>query len=96
MEAHKAMVLGYKVNIEASLADILDLKLKLGARYISPKESTLDVYKKLVIERKSDRKFDFFDYYLAATMISNDVKTIYTANAKDFGEIKGIRAINPL
>ncbi len=38
----------------------------------------------------------FWDALLAATMLANNVKTIYTENTKDFSKIPGIKAINPL
>ncbi|OGE09113.1 hypothetical protein A3I53_03945 [Candidatus Curtissbacteria bacterium RIFCSPLOWO2_02_FULL_40_13b] len=36
-----------------------------------------------------------FDVYLVATMLSNGIKTIYTANERDFEIFKGIKAVNP-
>ena len=46
------------------------------------------------IERKiKGRKI--FDLYLIATMLSNGIETIYTANDKDFRIFKEINAINP-
>lgn len=37
----------------------------------------------------------FYDALLAATMLENDIATIYTENTKDFNNIPGIRAVNP-
>lgn len=39
---------------------------------------------------------DFWDKLIAATMKENNVFTIYTENTKDFKEMLGINAINPL
>lgn len=36
-----------------------------------------------------------FDVYLVATMLSNGIKTIYTANVRDFEMFSEIKAINP-
>jgi len=41
-------------------------------------------------------KVHFWDALIAATMIENNVFTIFTENTKDFKKIKGITAINPL
>lgn len=40
-------------------------------------------------------RVDFFDYYLAATMLDNNISQILTANDKDFTKIPGIKAVNP-
>lgn len=37
-----------------------------------------------------------YDVYLASTALGNRVKTIYTANTKDFANTPGIKAVNPL
>ena len=37
----------------------------------------------------------FWDALLAATMLENNVRIIYTENTKDFNKIPGITAINP-
>lgn len=48
-----------------------------------------------VLLQKQTLPVDYFDYYLAATMLDNGVNRILTANAKDFSKIPGIQAINP-
>ncbi len=37
----------------------------------------------------------FYDALLAATMMENGIRTIYTENESDFAKIPGIRAVNP-
>lgn len=37
----------------------------------------------------------FWDALLAATMLENNVHTIYTENTRDFDKVPGIKAINP-
>jgi len=49
----------------------------------------------LALDLQHKFKIHFWDAKLAATMISNDIKKIYTENTKDFDKIKGIKAINP-
>ena len=36
-----------------------------------------------------------FDVYLVATMLSNGIKTIYTANEQDFASFSEIKVVNP-
>lgn len=93
VEAHKTLSTVYKQNKKASLAKVLDLVNVLNAKIIYPQRSTLSNYSELLL--KSKPRFDYFDNYLVATMISNSVKAIYTANEKDFADIKDIRVINP-
>ena len=55
--------------------------------------------KKTVIEAaylQAEHKIHFWDSLLAATMIENGIKTIYTENTKDFSKVPGIKAINPV
>lgn len=40
-------------------------------------------------------KTHYWDALIAATMLENNITTIYTENIKDFGKIKEIRVINP-
>jgi len=40
-------------------------------------------------------KTHFWDALLAATMLENNIHTIYTEDTGDFSKIKGIKAINP-
>ena len=41
-------------------------------------------------------RVDFWDSLIAATMIENDVFTIYTENEKDFRKIPLLKVVNPL
>ena len=41
-------------------------------------------------------KINFWDAVIAATMIENNISSIYTENEKDFKKIPGINVINPL
>ena len=40
-------------------------------------------------------KINFWDAVIAATMIENNISSIYTENEKDFKKIPGINVINP-
>lgn len=43
-----------------------------------------------------EHKTHFWDALLAATMLENGIRTIYTENTKDFAKVPGIKALNPL
>lgn len=47
------------------------------------------------IARSSTKKTDLFDYFLAATMLDNNVTNIITGNDKDFIGIDGLSVYNP-
>lgn len=48
-----------------------------------------------LIKDKNLRSRRIFDVYLVATMLSNGIKTIYTANERDFEMFAEIKAVNP-
>jgi len=61
---------------------------------IHPKESTI----KLAVELARNlglRRGDFFDAQIAATMMENGVKKIYTFNEKHFKQFQFLDVINP-
>ena len=47
------------------------------------------------IEFVDKYKISFWDALIAATMIENNVFTIYTENERDFKKIPGLKVINP-
>jgi hypothetical protein len=61
---------------------------------IYPGRSTLGLTLDLA-RRYELRGADFFDAQIVATMLDNEVTTIYTANEKDFARFEEIEAINP-
>jgi len=48
------------------------------------------------IELQAAYKAPFWDALIAATMLENGVKTIFTENTADFRKIPFIKAVNPL
>lgn len=46
-------------------------------------------------EQKLIRRQGYFDMQIAATMLAFEIPVIITENIKDFGDISGIRAIDP-
>jgi len=63
-------------------------------KIIGPVASTFAIFQRIIANKKI-KGAKIFDFYLAATTLSNGVETIYTENDKDFKNIKGLRAVNP-
>ncbi len=63
-------------------------------KLILPKETTVTRMLNL-LGSKSVRSGKIFDVFLAATMLDNGVRSIYTENIDDFEAIDGIEAVNP-
>jgi len=61
---------------------------------VVPSGSEIGIVLRLIKDKKL-RGRKIFDVYLAATMLSNGIDTIYTANVKDFKMFSEIKAVNP-
>ena len=61
---------------------------------ILPRETTV-AHMLDLLDSRSVRGGKIFDLYLAATMLDNGVRTIYTENVRDSERLEGIEAINP-
>lgn len=68
--------------------------LNAGFKIIYPKQDDLRNALYLA-EKKNISGKKIFDIYLVATMLSNGINTVYTANDKDFKDFSEIKAINP-
>ena len=63
-------------------------------RKIFPKDRTIERMAELIARyRLSGQRI--YDVFLVATMLDNDVRTIYTLNTKDFERYPDIRVVNP-
>lgn len=63
-------------------------------KIIQPLPGTFKILLKIINDKKI-RGGRIFDFYLAATTLSNKVTTIYTENEKDFKGIKSLKVISP-
>ena len=73
-------------------AQIVQKLLKFaGITKIAPQPETVAK----AVQFCSAQNADYWDALLAATMLENNVFTIYTENEKDFRQIPGINVINP-
>ena len=70
-----------------------DVLLNYNIEVITPLPQTYERYHDLILNSRNSS--DLFDYFLAATMLDNDIGRILTANTKDFSRIPGIEAVNP-
>ena len=66
-----------------------------GFHRIVPKETTVSRLVSM-LDRHPLKRRDIFDAFLVATMLDNDIRTIYTRNVKDFEVYPEIQVINPL
>lgn len=66
-----------------------------GFRRIVPTHTTISRLAGM-LDRHDVKRRDIFDAFLVATMLDNDVRTIYTQNVKDFEIYREIQVINPL
>jgi predicted nucleic acid-binding protein len=62
---------------------------------ISPNINTIRILNELATQYKF-KGVEIFDMYIVATMISNDISMIYTADTKIFKKFKSITVLNPL
>ena len=92
-EAVQVFVRYYKkspLEVTKHLSGLID---DLEITIISPQTNTHRHFFDLI--SKVTSPIDIFDYYLAATMLDNNINRILTANAKDFSNIPNIEVINP-
>ncbi len=61
---------------------------------IHPLTTTFEIFLDIIAGREVKRG-KIFDFYLAATALSNKIRTIYTEDEKDFRDIKGLKTVNP-
>lgn len=94
IETIQVFVSGYKMSPHEVTLALLGLLDDLGIFTISPKPATYRRFVEMI--NKAVGSIDVFDWYLAATMFDNGIHAIYTANEKDFVNVPGIAAANPL
>lgn len=76
------------IIIASDVQEIIDSKITiLDSWHINELSLALNLMKQFEIH--------FWDAKLAATMLSNGIKTIYTENTKDLEKVKGIKVVNP-
>jgi predicted nucleic acid-binding protein len=78
------------VEANKVIQDYLDSPFKI----IYPKEGTIEELFELTSSANTHGG-KIFDTFLVATMLSNNVNTIYTNNEKDFLRFREIKVINP-
>ncbi len=93
IEAGRVLILAYKISPKKAAQSIENILISFNIQIISPLATTYLKYHKLVI--KYPKPADLFDYYLAATILDNNLKNLLTLNTKDFSSIKEIHAVNP-
>lgn len=80
----------YVTSIEG--VEIMDMFLKHdNIKIVLPNNDTKKVFFNLISKTKPKNQ-QIHDVFLAATLLSNDVTTLITENAKDFAGIRGLEA----
>lgn len=80
--------------LEPDLAsDLIKHYLNSPFEIISPKEQTLEVLATLLAKSKI-KGAGVFDAYLVATMVSNQITKVLTANIKDFEVFENIKIVD--
>ena len=92
LEAERVLIGGYKLRKADVLTKITNLLDAFNFRIVSPLPTTIFTYHRLL---KSSRKKNFFDFYLAATLLDNRIKKLFSLNVKDFPRIKNLLVVNP-
>jgi len=82
------------VTCKRAIKEITKFYKNAGYKIIKPNLNTFNFLLK-ILEEKNVRGALIFDYYLAATALSNGFNIILTENTKDFKNIKGLKVINP-
>lgn len=92
VEIEKVMVTFYRLNKNIVTKILNSLLEAFEFNIITPRPTTLRKYHELL---RTYKRKSFFDLYLAATYLDNDIKHFFTLNLKDFKNIPGFTAINP-
>ncbi|MBI5620539.1 type II toxin-antitoxin system VapC family toxin [Candidatus Gottesmanbacteria bacterium] len=95
IEAERVLVQVYKRLPEEAIEAVSGLVTDYHLSIITPIGTTYQRFHKILHSVPHAKTVDFFDYYLAATMLDNGITNIFTANTQDFSTIPGIRAVNP-
>lgn len=93
LEAEKVLISVYHKTPVEVVQKFENIILNYNIKVITPQSNTYEKYHDLIIKYGVSK--DFFDYYLAATMLDNGYNRLLTLNMKDFSKIEEIEAVNP-
>lgn len=94
VEIERVLIGFYKIEKEKAINGLEMFLNAFEFTVISPLPTTLSCYHKII--RESNLKKTFFDFYLAATYLDNEINNLFTINIKDFLGIKELNVVNPL
>lgn len=94
IETENIFLKKYKLPQEDLIDKMENMLQSCNMIIISPFITTYKRFHELISNGKIKNK-DIFDYFLAATMLDNNISRILTGNSKDFEGIEGIEAVNP-
>jgi len=93
VEIEKVFVSFYKIKKEVVISSLEAFLSAFNFSIISPLPTTISYYHKLIFSYS--QKDAFFDFYLAATYLDNQINNLFTVNTKDFLIIKELQVVNP-
>ena len=82
------------LSVEQALRECLVFWEAHTLKKIFPSSTTFERATALIRRHRISRQ-EVFDAFLAATMLENGVRTIYTANTKDFLPFRELQVVNP-
>jgi predicted nucleic acid-binding protein len=93
VEIEKVIIGFYRIKKETVITNLERFLSAFNFSIISPLPTTLSYYHKLLLFYPA--KDAFFDLYLVATYLDNQINNFFTVNTKDFLTIKELRVVNP-
>lgn len=93
IEAENTLIKVYKISPAVVVEKIENMLSICDFTIIAPFITTYLSFHYLLTKTKLI--LDFYDNFLAATMLDNRINRILTVNTKDFYQIKEIEAVNP-
>jgi len=93
LEAENVLVTYYHLEVKKVIYAIEQLLNTFQFEVITPLPTTYLRYH--IITESLRTKTNVYDYFLAATMLDNDIASLITANDKDFVGIEGLSVYNP-
>ena len=84
----------FKKPLEKEDAQLIISSIINSKTWVKINYSHKTIEKAIILSKEYN--LPFWDCLISATMIENNIFTIYTENEKDFKNIVGIKAINPI
>jgi predicted nucleic acid-binding protein len=84
----------FKKTLDKEKANLILRSLIKSSNWVKINYTHKTIEKAIILS--NEYNLPFWDSLISATMLENNILTIYTENEKDFKNIPGIKVINPL